>query len=140
MPAIYEHLHTVTDAEIDELGHVGNVVYLQWTQTAALAHSAAQGWPAEAYRKLGAGFVVRSHQIEYLRPALPGDEIVVHTWVADFRRVSSLRRFEIVRPRDGELLVTAQTRWAFVQLANGRPTRIPPEVQTAFEIVEGEAR
>ena len=47
------------------------------SHAAALAHSAAEGWPAEAYQKLGAGWVVRSHQIEYLQPAFPGDQIVV---------------------------------------------------------------
>jgi acyl-CoA thioester hydrolase len=135
MPAIYEHSHIVAQAEIDELGHASNVVYLRWTQEAAIAHSAAQGWPGEAYRQLGCGFVVRSHQIEYLRPALPGDAILIRTWVADFRRASSLRRYEI-RHADGGLLAQAETLWAFVNLANGRPTRIPPEVQAAFEIVE----
>ncbi len=134
MPAIYEHSHIVLPAEIDELGHAGNVVYLHWTQTAAIAHSAAQGWPGEAYRRLGAGFVVRSHSIEYLRPALLGDRLVIRTWVADFRRVSSLRKYEI-RQADGPLLAEAETLWAFVNLESGRPARIPPEVQAAFEVV-----
>jgi acyl-CoA thioester hydrolase len=135
MPAVYEHIHTVAAAEIDELGHAGNLVYLQWTQAAAIAHSALQGWPAEAYRRLGAGFVVRSHQIEYLRPAYVGERIVVRTWVADFRRASSLRKYEIRHADDGGLLARAETLWAFVNLASGRPTRIPPDLEAAFEIV-----
>ncbi len=134
MPAVYEHPHIVAAAEIDELGHAGNVVYLQWTQAAAIAHSAAQGWPGEAYRQLGAGFVVRSHAIEYLRPALLGDQLIIRTWVADFRRVSSLRKYEI-RHEGGPLLAQAETLWAFVNLATGRPVRIPLEVQAAFEVV-----
>ena len=35
----------------------------------------------------------------------------------------------------GGLLAKAETLWAFVNLATGRPTRIPPELQAAFEIV-----
>src|SRR6185295_10960920 len=98
MPSIYQYSHVVSDDEIDTaIGHVNNLEYLKWMQSAAIAHSAAQGWPAEAYQKLGAGWVVRSHQIEYLRPAFPADEIVVRTWVADFKKVTSLRRYEIVR-------------------------------------------
>ena len=138
MPAVYEHYHTVAAAEIDELGHASNLVYLQWTQAAAIAHSAAQGWPAEAYQRLGSGFLVRSHHIEYLRPALSGDEIVVRTWVADFRRASSLRKYEVLHRGDGGLLAKAETLWAFVNLATGRPARIPPDLQAAFEIVAGE--
>jgi acyl-CoA thioester hydrolase len=134
MPAVYEHSLTVVPAEIDELGHASNLVYLRWTQTAAVAHSAAQGWSGDAYRGLGAGFVVRSHQIEYLQPAFVGEQLLVRTWVADFRRASSLRKYQIIRASDGSLLAKAETLWAFVNLATGRPTRIPPQVQAAFEI------
>lgn len=42
MPVIFEYLHTVRDDEIDPQGHVNNLEYLKWMQTAALAHSAAQ--------------------------------------------------------------------------------------------------
>mgnify|MGYP003526290200 CR=1 FL=1 len=82
MPAVFEYQHQVTEAEIDGVGHVNNLAYLRWMQDAAVAHSAAQGWPAKAYYDLGQGWVVRSHFIEYLVPAFAGDEIVVRTWVA----------------------------------------------------------
>ncbi len=43
---------------------------------AALAHSAAQGWPAERYEKLGSGvWVVRSHEIKYVEPAYEGQQV-----------------------------------------------------------------
>ena len=45
MPEIFEYLHTVRDDEADSLGHANNVAYVEWMQSAALAHSAAQGWP-----------------------------------------------------------------------------------------------
>ncbi len=136
MPAIFEHFLTVHDDDIDRLGHVGNLVYLRWTQEAALAHSAAQGWPTDAYHNLGSGFVVRSHNIEYRRPAMVNDEVVVRTWVSGFRRASSLRRFKIVRRCDGQVLATAATDWAFIRFATGMPTRIPPEIRAAFDLVE----
>lgn len=138
MAAIFHFAHAVRDDEIDAvIGHVNNLAYLKWMQTAAMAHSAAQGWPTEAYAKLGAGWVVPSHQIEYLRPAFPGDEIVVRTWVADFKKVTSLRRYEIVRGA-GEseiVLAKAATDWVFIQFATHQPRRIPAEVADAFEIV-----
>ncbi len=140
MPAIFSYEHKVRDDEIDAvIGHVNNLAYLKWMQSAAMAHSAAQGWPTEAYEKLGAGWVVRSHQIEYLRPAFPGDEVVVRTWVADFKKVTSLRRYEIVRGGAAEetVLARAATDWAFIHFATHQPKRIPPEVAGSFEIVSG---
>jgi acyl-CoA thioester hydrolase len=136
MPAVYEHRHVVQEAEIDALGHANNLVYLAWMQAAALAHSAIQGWPAERYHALGSGWVVRSHYIEYLRPTFAGEAIVVRTWVAGFRKVTSLRRYKIVRPADDRVLATAETDWAFVNYRTGMPARVPPEISGAFELMD----
>jgi acyl-CoA thioester hydrolase len=136
MPEIYYHHHSVEPAEIDDLGHANNVAYIAWLQAAAVAHSAAQGWPPERYRALGQGWVVRSHAIEYLQSAFAGDRVVVETWVTTMKKVTSVRRYRIVRAGDGELLATAETNWAFVDLAGGKPVRILPEVAAAFTIVD----
>ena len=136
MPEIYEHLHVVGEDEIDALGHANNVAYVEWMQAAALAHSAAQGWPAEAYRELGLGWVVRSHAIEYHQPASLGERIAVRTWVADMKKVTSTRRYRIVRLSDGELLARAETKWAFVNYVTGQPARIPPEISRSFQVVD----
>ena len=135
MPAIFEYAHQVTPDEIDELGHVNNIRYLNWMQRAAVQHSNAQGWTTADYYRLGMGWVVRSHQIEYLQPALPGDAIVVRTWVADMKKVTSLRRFQIRRPTDDLILAEASTNWAFINFQTRTLCRIPPEVTEAFEVV-----
>ena len=136
MPTIFFHSHVVQADEIDDLGHANNVVYISWLQAAAVAHSAAQGWPGPRYRELGQGWVVRSHAIEYLLPAFAGDRVVVETWVALMKKVTSLRRYRIVRGGDGALLATAETNWAFVDLVTGKPVRIPPGVGEAFVAVQ----
>ena len=135
MPAIFEYRHQVTADEIDGVGHVNNIEYLRWMQQAAVAHSTAQGWSSKAYHELGQGWVVRSHFIEYLVPAFSGDEIVVRTWVADMKRVTSMRRYELLRMADGKQLATASTNWAFVTFATLQPCRVPAEVLQAFELV-----
>ncbi|MBI3860628.1 MAG: acyl-CoA thioesterase [Planctomycetia bacterium] len=141
MPAVFEFLHRVSADELDAMiQHVNNLAYLKWMQAAAVAHSAAQGWTADRYRELGAGWVVRTHQIEYLQPAFAGDEIVVRTWVADLKKVTSMRRYEILRQgsdavRETKLAIGA-TDWAFIHFATHHLKRIPPEVAEAFEIVE----
>lgn len=134
MPAIFEHALIVIPQEIDRLGHVNNLAYLAWMQAAALAHSAAQGWPPERYEQLGAGWVVRSHEIKYLQSAYEGEQIVVRTWVADMSKVGSTRRYKILRAGDQFLLASASTRWAFVDYAKGSLQKIPHEVVQAFEI------
>jgi acyl-CoA thioester hydrolase len=138
MAAIHEHRTTVRDEDIDVQNRVNNVVYLHWMEDAAVAHSSAHGWSASRYARAGAGWVARSHHIEYLQPAFAGDRIVVRTWVATMRRVTSVRRYYILREDDqGEtLLATAETKWAFVRYATGEPTRIPAEITDSFPVVE----
>ena len=135
MPAIFEYHHRVVSDEIDSLGHVNNIEFMRWLQDAAVAHSTAQGWPPKSYHQLGLGWVVRSHFIEYLLPAFVDDEIIVRTWVADMKRVTSLRRYELLRPSDAKQLAVAATNWAFVDFATHQLRRVPSEVLNAFELV-----
>ena len=135
MPAIFELRHTVRPEEIDAVGHANNLAYLHWLLDAAVGHSTAQGWPPDRYLQLGSGWVARSHYIEYLRPAFVDEEIVVLTWVAGFRKITSVRKYKIVRPADDSVLVVAETNWAYVAFDRHAPCRIPPEVLQAFELV-----
>ena len=135
MPAVFEYRYLVTSDDIDGVGHVNNIAYLRWMQDAAVAHSTVQGWSSEAYYRLGQGWVVRSHFIEYLTPAFSGDEIVVRTWVADMKRVTSMRRYELLRASDHKKLAVASTNWAFVKFETHQLCRVPAEILNAFEIV-----
>lgn len=135
MPALFDYPHTVADDEIDEIGVASNVTYIRWMMRAATAHTEAQGWPTEAYLRRKCGWIVRSHHIEYRRPAVAGDRILVRTWVATMEAAASLRRYRILRAEGEELLATAETRWAFIDFSTRRPMRIPPDIAGAFEVV-----
>jgi len=135
MPAVFELAHRVRPEEIDALGHANNIVYLQWIVRAAVDHSAAQGWPAQAYRDLGSGWVVRRHEIRYLKSALVDDELVIRTWLAQARKFSCLRRYQVIRQSDRAMLAAAETEWAYVDFNTGNLTRIPDEVAQAFTVV-----
>jgi acyl-CoA thioester hydrolase len=118
--------------DIDELDHVSNIAYVRWLQLAATEHSSALGWDHAAYRKLGAVFVVRRHEIDYRAPAYAGERIQLCTWVEWWRTASTLRRTDITRVSDGALLVSAGTLWALVSIDSGRPRRIPEELRLCF--------
>lgn len=135
MPRIFDHHHQVADKEIDVLRHANNQAYLTWMLEAAAAHSAAQGWPEAKYLALGGCWVVRRHEIEYLQPAMPADKIVIRTWVSTMERISSERRYEMVRTTDGKILAKASTLWVWIDIKTGRSARIPAEITSAFEVV-----
>jgi acyl-CoA thioester hydrolase len=122
---------------VDRNRHVNNVAYLQWMQDAATQHAADSGC-TRITQASGATWVVRTHRIEYLAPAFAGDAIVVRTWIANLRKVRSLRRYQIIRATDATVLAEGATDWVFVDAASGRPRAIPKEIVDAFGIIPDE--
>ncbi len=127
---------TIPPDSIDGNGHVNNVAYVQWMQDAAIRHfDALGGTPLMQVAK--ATWVVRSHRVEYLAPAFAGEEIEVRTWIANARRVRSLRKYEFVRPADEKLLVRGESDWVFIDVGTGRPTAIPENIASLFQLTDG---
>jgi acyl-CoA thioester hydrolase len=127
----------VTEEVVDANRHVNNVAYVQWMQDAAIRHADSAGCTALTL-ELGATWVARTHHIEYRKPAFAGDTIWVLTWVANFRKVFSLRKYKFVRVADGALLALAETDWVLVDAHTGRARAVPDAIQNAFQLVPAE--
>lgn len=123
---------TVKAEDLDEHGHVNNAVYVRWMDRAALAHSESVGYGWEQFRRLGASFVVRRHEVDYLQPAFAEQRIIVATWPCRMERFTARRRHQMVRLDDGQTLARAATTWIYLDLQTGRPQRIPPDMLAAF--------
>jgi acyl-CoA thioester hydrolase len=127
--SIYHHPIKVTAADLDEMNHVNNVVYVQWVQDAASAH-----WISKASVEVKEKFnwVVLRHEIDYKSPAILNDELIAKTWVANYEGVKSDRMVQIIRKRDERLLVEAKTTWCLLSAASGRPARVVDEIRNVF--------
>ena len=132
---IYRYPYIFPPEAEDENRHVNNVAYVQLLQDSAITHTRQNGWTPEELHERGWTWIVRTHFIEYLQPALAGDEIVVETWVAHFKRIRSTRKYRFLRPADGATLARAETNWVFLDFKAGRPIPIPPEVLSAYQVV-----
>ncbi|PLK46014.1 thioesterase family protein [Emticicia sp. TH156] len=128
-PQSNEHLFPikVIASDIDELNHVNNIVYLRYVQEAAGNH-----WHTTVPENLSAQiiWVVRRHEIDYLKPAFLGDELTVKTWVDNFTGVTSDRHCEIWR--GPELLARSRTIWVSLDAGTFRPKRIGEEIASLF--------
>jgi acyl-CoA thioester hydrolase len=132
MPAMPSFTLTlrVTDADVDRRDHVNNVAFVRYVQEVAEAH-----WRAPATPELWAAFtwVVRRHEVEYLRPGLPGDELVLRTWVGDQPSGATWERFtEVLRAGEEKPIVTARTVWVLIDAATGRPRRVDAALAARF--------
>jgi acyl-CoA thioester hydrolase len=64
--------------------------------------------------------------VRYRKGAFFDDELTLRTKLAELNRASL--RFEYAILRDGEVLATGHTRHACVELASGRPSRMPEQL------------
>jgi acyl-CoA thioester hydrolase len=80
---------------------------------------------AKAETGAGFAFVVRSMQIEFLKPARMDDILTVETSTEEVRGATLTNRQRVLR--DSEVLVEARVKVAFV--AGGRAARIPDHLR-----------
>ena len=110
MSDIFTKRFPVPPEAIDAQRHVNNLAYLQWMQDVAIEHSAALGWPMERYVRTGGGWVVRTHFIEYLRPAFEAEPIALHTWISEAGNRRAVRHYVVVRDANVQELRASRAR------------------------------
>ena len=126
---IFTHAITAQSGDIDELGHVNNAVWVQWIQEVALGHWYSVATPDHQARFI---WVVVRHEIDYLRPAIDGETVTGRTWVGKAPKGARFDRHMEFVGADGKVKVRAITQWAIIDVAAGRPIRVPAEVIAPF--------
>ena len=120
---------TASAADIDELGHVNNAVWVQWIQELAVAH-----WQAVAPADQQAAYiwVVTRHEIDYRDNLREGETVTGETWVPDPPKGARFDRHVRFIGADGKVMVEAVTTWALLDRATGRLLRVRDEIAAPF--------
>jgi acyl-CoA thioester hydrolase len=121
-------------ADLDQLGHVNNVVYVDYLQEARVDMLRAHGRGPE---RLAEGLVVARHEVTYLKPlTFDFRPVSIECWVTDVKAASFTMAYEIFHDApEGDRVVylratTVLTPYVF---AEERPRRITPEERAALE-------
>src|SRR5688572_567462 len=101
-------------------------------QEAAFDASSAVGWGFARYEAERLMWLAYETEIEYLQPLRYGDLVEVKTWVADWRRVRSLRQYEFRKPGEDALVARGQTEWVLLDAKTVQPATIPPMIVEAY--------
>ncbi len=131
-PGVFKIRHTVTWPDLGLDRRVDPTRYLDWIEMAGFGVIAAHGWPAPRMANQGFGILMRRHQVAYLSPAALGDELEIATWASEIKRATAMRHYTVTRLADGALLLRCHTLGVWVNLAAGRPIRIPPDFLADF--------
>ena len=120
----------VDAADIDELGHVNNIVYLRYAQEIAIAH-----WRARASEEMVSNYVwvVLRHEADYRAALTLGDDVEVRTRVDEAPQGASWARFvDIYKAGSEKPAVQIKSNWALLDANTRRVKRVPREIVARF--------
>lgn len=120
--------------DTDAGGVVHNIVYLRFIETARTYLAMKMGMSFEEIARTQIHPVVVRTEIDYKRPAVLGDLVVVNGRVTETSGIRFWVEFEVVRPADNALLVSCRQALALVQMPAGRPVRLPPGFPDSFSL------
>jgi acyl-CoA thioester hydrolase len=120
----------VDAADIDELGHVNNIVYLRYAQDIATAH-----WRARATPDMIASFVwvVTRHEADYRSSLMLGDDVEVRTQVDDAAQGPLWARYVNIYKLGAEKpAAQIKSSWCLLDAQTRRIRRVPAEIIACF--------
>ena len=132
LPGPYTLSVSVQAEHIDLMRHTNNVVYLQWLEQVAWAHSQALGLGPREYEALGHGMVVRQHELNYVQATRLGERLVLGTWLTAADRLTLQRRYQFIRLDDGQTVFSGRSEFVCVDIAQGRVRRMPAAFEQAY--------
>ena len=110
--------------ECDSYGHVNNANYLNYLEYGRYEYLRTIGFDFTEATRAGYGIFIARIEIDYKKPAITDDDLVIKTWPVKKGAVSGTVAQEIWRGE--ELLISAKVTWAFVD-SSGMPSKIPKE-------------
>lgn len=127
---IFTQRFPVDAADIDELGHVNNIVYLRYAQEIAIAH-----WRSRASQEMLDAYVwvVMRHEVDYRAPLELGDEVEVRTRVDESAHGAIWKRFvEIYKAGAAKPSAQIVSNWCLLDAQTRRVKRVPGEIVARF--------
>lgn len=125
----FELSFTAQEADIDELGHVNNAVWVQWVQHISTSHWFAQADPAHVDRYF---WMITRHEIDYVGNIELGETVIARTWISDPPKGARFNRNVEFVNQAGKVLVRSKSTWAIMDRTVGRIVRVPQEVAATF--------
>ena len=116
--------------DIDELGHVNNIVYVNWVQEAATEH-----WRAIADQATQEKFqwFCSRHEIDYKQQLYLNQDVEIRTWLGLPVGARFDRFVDIRASGSAKTSAIAKTTWVLISKASGRPVRIQAEILSSFQ-------
>src|SRR5438105_11652525 len=111
---------------------VHNIAYLRFIEIARTLLAEQLGMGLREMAQSGQYPVVVRTEIDYKKPAVLGDRLVIEGRLETVERLRFWCAFEIKRPSDGALIARSRQMLAVVQMPAGKPMRLPADWAKRF--------
>jgi len=88
----------------------------------------------EEFIQAGFGWYVKTAHLDYKRPLVMGDSLIVRTWVDEIGRTGVKVHFEIIRKATGKLCCDGWFDYTMVKLETGRAETIPDWILAKYSV------
>lgn len=126
----FEHELDVRFRDCDPMGHVNNAVYVTYLEVARFA------WWRQVFGPAGLtehGFIVARVEVDYRKPALPGERLLVRLRVEKLGRTSFTVIYEILNTRTREVVAEGRSVQVAYDYGAGRSVPLSPDLRARLE-------
>jgi acyl-CoA thioester hydrolase len=118
---------------IDFVGHVNNIIYIQWLENGRVRLLEAIGLPAvEMATSKGIVPVLTETSIRYKKALFLNNRVTVEVWVSKLNNASAIMEFRFLN-ENGEVCARARQKGLFIDRTSMKPARLTEEYRKAFE-------
>ena len=119
--------------QIDYVGHVNNIIYIQWMENGRVRLMEAIGMPiTEIAIDEGIVPVLTETNIKYKKPFYLNNDVIIETWLSKLNNASAIIEFSFYNEKH-ELCATGQQKGLFINRSTGRPSRLSERHREAFK-------
>ncbi len=134
-------LHTsvrVRTYELDSFGHVNNAQFLHYLEESRSEFLRQMGLSFHDFAAHGVQLVIVEANLRFVSSARYGDEILIRGRCRDVRPASAWIEYHLTDTATGRVIVTAETKGAFIDARTFKPCRAPETFRTAFSANTGD--
>ena len=118
---------------IDFVGHVNNIIYVQWLENARVKLIEAMGLNiSKLSHEDNILPIITETNIRYKKPFFLSDKVTVEVWVSAIFNVSANFKFRFLNQKEDECC-TAQQKVLFIDNTTQKPSRKIVKYRVAFE-------
>lgn len=126
---------TVRPSDIDINRHVHQSVYLDYVLFARFDQMRrCYKMSMEEFFKRGYSWTTKSTTIEFIKPVLLGEKVVVKTWIQELGTKSVKVCFQIRKKRTDEVAAEGHAVYVLVDAISGKPETIPEDIVKKYSI------